>query len=448
MKVKGAIMEPKKEQLALEIVKHLTENGYQALFAGGYVRDMLLGQGEKGDIDIATNATPTAVATLFPHVIAVGEQFGVMIVVKKGIPFEVASFRSDRGINDGRHPRSIIYTDARQDALRRDFTINGMFYDPIADRIFDYVSGGEDLQKKTIRAIGEARLRFEEDFLRLLRAIRFAARFDFSIEADTWEALKEKAEGITRVSPERILQELDKILIGPHADRALELLRQSGLLAIILPEVAATAGTRQPKEFHPEGDVFVHTVKTLSLLARPTRIAAWSALLHDIGKPGTMTVTDRIRFSNHQRTGADMARAVLVRLRAPGGLIDGVYACVDNHMNFMNVRNMRLSTLKKFLSRPTFEDEMELHRADCLASHGDISNYHFLRQKQKEIPTSEVKPDPLLTGKDLIAMGFSPGPIFKKILGEAYDAQLEGKITTKEEAITWAKAHYPENSML
>jgi poly(A) polymerase len=217
---------------------------------------------------------------------------------------------------------------------------------------------------------------------------------------------------------------------------------ESGLLKLVLPEVAVLKGVEQPPEFHPEGDVFAHTVKTLSLLDRPDNVTAWSALLHDIGKPGTMTFSDRIRFSNHQRLGADMARTALLRLKAPNHLIEGVYACVDNHMNFMNVRNMRLSTLKKFLSKPTFEMEMALHRADCLASHGDISNYHFLREKQKEIPVNEVKPDPLLTGKDLIALGFAPGPIFKKILGESYDAQLEGKMTTKEDSIKWVKVAY------
>jgi poly(A) polymerase len=409
---------------------------------------MLLGTGGAGDIDIATNATPTTVASLFPQVIGVGEHFGVMVVLKRGMPFEVAAFRSDIGIHDGRHPKKVTYTDAQHDALRRDFTINGMFFDPIAGRIYDYVSGRKDLGKKIIRAIGNARLRFDEDYLRLIRAIRFAARLDFAIEPDTWAALKEKAEGITRISPERILKEFDAILTGAHPGRALTLLAESGLLKLLLPEVAALAGVEQPPEFHPEGDVFAHTVKTLSLLDKPSRIEAWSALLHDIGKPGTKTVSDRIRFSNHQRLGADMAVRALLRLKAPNQLIEGVHACVDNHMNFMNVRNMRLSTLKKFLSRPTFEDEMELHRADCLASHGDISNYHFLREKQREIPVDEVKPPPLLTGKDLIALGFSPGPVFRKILGEAYDAQLEGKTNAKEEAIKWVKVYYPENSLL
>lgn len=436
-------MTPEKEQSAFEIVKHLAANGHTALYAGGYVRDMLLNLDKKGDIDIATSATPETVSGLFHQVIGVGEHFGVMIVVTDGIPFEVATFRSDIGIADGRHPAGIAYVDAEHDALRRDFTINGMFFDPISGTFLDYVHGREDLEKKLVRAIGDPRLRFEEDYLRLVRGVRFAARFGFAIETDTWAALREKAEGITRISAERIFQELDKILMGPGPDRALELLDESGLLNFILPEVAATVGMQQPEQFHPEGDVFTHTVKALSLLDRPTRLAAWSVLLHDIGKPPTLSVSDRIRFSNHQHVGARMAQKVFARLKAPGNLTTDVCGIIDNHMNFMNVTKMRLSTLKKFLSRPTFEDEMELHRVDCLASHGDISNYEFLRQKQREIPIREVRPEAFMTGKDLIALGHVPGPDFKKILGEAYDAQLEGTISTKEQAIEWAKENYP-----
>jgi len=436
-------MTSEKEQAALDIVKRLTHSGYQALYAGGFVRDMFLGLDDKGDIDIATNATPETISGLFTHVVGVGEHFGVMIVVNNDIPFEVATFRSDIGSADGRHPHHIAYVDAKHDALRRDFTINGMFFDPLSEKLLDYVQGQEDLQKKLVRSIGDPLLRFEEDFLRLIRCIRFAARFGFAVEDATWAALKGKASGITRISAERIFQELDKILLGPHPDRALSLLHESGLLAIVLPEVSDTVGMQQPEQFHPEGDVFTHTVKALSLLDRPSRSVAWSALLHDIGKPPTLSVSDRIRFSNHQHVGARMAEAVLMRLKAPNSLTQAVCESIDNHMNFMNVTKMRLSTLKKFLSRPTFEDEMELHRVDCLASHGDVSNYDFLRQKQREIPTTEVRPDPLLTGKDLIALGHIPSPAFKKMLGEAYDAQLEGRISTKEEAVAWTQKNYP-----
>jgi len=432
-------MQLKKEQAALAIVRHLTGNGYQALYAGGCVRDMLLNAGTNGDIDIATNATPETVASLFEQVIGVGEHFGVMIVVIDGIPFEVATFRSDIGSADGRHPGSVVFVDAEHDAQRRDFTINGMFYDPLTEQIFDYVGGREDLERKIIRAIGNPMLRFEEDYLRVLRAVRFSARLGFPIESTTWTALKNNVAGLSHVSVERIFQECDKMLMGANPDTAIKLMHESGLLARIFPEVSATIGVEQPPEFHPEGDVFVHTLLVLSLLAHPSRTVAWSALLHDIGKPPTKTISDRIRFSNHQRVGAVMAKKVMLRLKAPNSLVDNVYDCIDNHMNFMNVKNMRLSTLKRFLSRSTFEDEMELHRADCLASHGNIDNYDFLRQKQREIPVDEVKPPALLTGKDLIALGCVPGPNFKVLLGEAYDLQLEGKITSVEAAREWAQ---------
>jgi poly(A) polymerase len=435
-------MSSEKETAAMEIVKRLTKSGYQALYAGGFIRDTLLGLPEKGDIDIATNATPETIAEIFPHVIGVGEHFGVMIVVENNIPFEVATFRSDVGILDGRHPKRIEFANAEHDAMRRDFTINGMFFDPLSAKLLDYVHGQEDLKNKIIRSIGNAGLRFKEDYLRCIRCIRFAARFNFSVDEKTWQALKENAEGVSHISAERIFQELDKILLGASPDRALRLLEESRLLRIILPEISETVGMEQPPEFHPEGDVFTHTVKALSLLDRPSRTTAWSVLLHDIGKPPTLSITDRIRFSNHQHVGARMAEDVFARLKAPNNLTRDVCSCIENHMNFMNVTKMRLSTLKKFLSRPTFQDEMELHRVDCLASHGDISNYEFLRRKEREIPKDEVRPEPLLTGKNLILLGLKPGPIFKKILGEAYDAQLEGKFSSAQDAIDWARETY------
>jgi poly(A) polymerase len=428
-----------KEIAARKIVEKLVRNGYQALYAGGYVRDMLLGLEAGGDVDIATNASPETITGLFPRTVSVGEQFGVTVVVCEGVPFEVATFRSDQGIADGRHPGHVVFTDAREDALRRDFTINGMFFDPLSNQVLDYVGGREDLQKKVVRAIGDPALRFEEDYLRLVRAIRFAARFEFTIEDATWNAIAAKKEGIRRISAERILQELDKMLTGPHPDRAIELLHRSGLLAIILPEVETLSGVKQPEKFHPEGDVFVHTIKALSLLSSPSLILAWSVLLHDIGKPPTMQVTDRIRFHNHNLVGARMAEELLRRLKAPVALIEAVTACIENHMNFMNVTKMRLSTLKKFLSRPTLEDELELHRVDCLASHGDIENYHFLKRKQTELPVHVIKPEPLLRGQDLIDLGLKPGPVFGTLLKEAYDLQLEDAFADKEAALDWLK---------
>ncbi len=392
---------------AEEIVSKLVKNGFNALFAGGYVRDKLLGNAESADIDIATDATPQSVMDLFSHTIAVGARFGVVIVVYKGIPFEVATFRSDIGIKDGRHPDRIVYADAREDALRRDFTINGMFYDPLGDRIIDFVAGEEDLRAKIVRAIGNPARRFKEDYLRLMRAIRFAARFDFSIEEATWKALIANATGVGEVSAERIFAELDRMLRQPHPDRALKLLLDSGLLRETLPEVADLAGVEQPAAFHPEGDVFSHTAKALGILAQsvPEPVSAvlgWSVFLHDVGKKATMQRLDRIRFNNHHQVGADLARTILKRLRAPNDLIDAVAACIENHMNFMNVTGMRLSTIKKLLSRPTISDELELHRIDCLASHGHLDNYYFVKNRLAAFAQERIRPAPLLRGADLL----------------------------------------------
>ncbi len=437
-----ATMKTPKEIAAFEIVKTLVEHGHRALYAGGCVRDMVMGMPSTGDIDIATSATPETVRRLFENVIPVGEHFGVVIVVRRDIPFEVATFRRDKGAADGRHPDSVEFVNEKEDALRRDFTINGMFYDPLTETILDYVGGGQDIAGKVVRAIGDARLRFTEDYLRMIRAVRFAAKFEFTIEEATWASLRANAAGILRISAERVFMELDKILLGLHGDRALVQLHQSGLLGVILPEVEKLAGVEQPKEFHPEGDVFAHTVRALSLLCAPSQVTAWSVLLHDIGKPATMVVADRIRFSNHDHVGASMAERLLRRLKAPGALLENVYEVVDNHMNFINVQKMRLSTLKRFLSRPTMVDELEVHRVDCLASHGDISNYTFIKQRQAELSVEEIRPPALISGKDLIALGLSPGPQFGKILGEAYDLQLEEKLTSREEALAWVKNSY------
>jgi len=433
-----------KKELALSIVKRLTDEGYQALFAGGYVRDMVLGLQHDQDIDIATDATPTTVASLFRHTVGVGEHFGVMLVIKKNIPFEVVTFRSDGESTDGRHPREVTFSDAKTDALRRDFTINGLFYDPLKKKVLDFVNGKKDLKAGIIRTIGDPNLRFREDYLRLLRAVRFAARFSFTIKTKTWKALKDTVQNIKQISRERIFQEMNKMLIGPNPERAVTLLDDSGLLAVILPEVHALKGIDQPKAFHPEGDVFTHTVKTLSFLQNPSPVLAWSALLHDIGKPATFSHTDRIRFNNHGRVSALMAKQVLKRLKSSRLLLNQVYDCIDNHMNFINVTKMRLSTLKKFLSRNTLADELELHRADCLASHGNIENYMFLISKKKELDETALKPEPLLSGKDLIALGLSPGPVFGIILDTVYDLQLDEKITTPEEARQWVQMHKKE----
>lgn len=429
-----------KRTAALDIVSRLINKGHTALFAGGYVRDKLLGNEQQGDIDIVTDATPQEVVQLFTNTVAVGAQFGVIVVVHRQIPFEVATFRSDLGVRDGRHPSAISFTDAYHDALRRDFTINGMFYDPLAKKIFDYVGGQEDLKAKVVRAIGDPQARFREDYLRMLRAVRFAARFDFSIDHATWEALQSNAQHITEISAERVFAEYDRMLRQPHPARALSLLSESGLLQSTIPEVADCIGVEQPPEFHPEGDVFTHTIKALSLMAQnPSAVLAWSVLLHDIGKKVTMRRADRIRFNNHHEAGANMAVAILKRLKAPNSLTDSVASCIDNHMNFMNVSVMRLSTLKKLLSRPTIEDELELHRVDCLASHGNLDNFYFVKEKLEAFARERIKPAPLLKGQDLIGLGLAPGPLFGKILNEVYDLQLDEKLRTRDEALDYVK---------
>jgi tRNA nucleotidyltransferase/poly(A) polymerase len=441
----NAVTQKARLAAAMDIVERLVNKGYTALFAGGYVRDMLLCSGEQGDIDIATDAAPEEVTRLFANTVAVGARFGVIVVVHRRIPFEVATFRSDAATGDGRRPSSVSFTDARHDAHRRDFTINGLFYDPRSEKVLDYVAGRKDLRAGVIRAIGEPEARFKEDYLRLLRAVRFAARLGFSIDRATWEAVTTHARYITGISAERIFAEYDRMLRNNHPDRALSLLSESGLLRNTIPEVADLIGVEQPPEFHPEGDVFTHTVKALGLMAPgPSAILAWSVLLHDIGKKVTMRTTDRIRFNNHDHAGADMARTILKRLRAPNVLIDSVAACIDNHMNFMNVTEMRLATLKRFLSRPTIEDELELHRVDCLASHGNLDNYYFVKDRLMVFARERVKPVPFVRGHDLVRLGLSPGPLFGRILREVYDLQLDEKVKTPREAVEYVKEKWTQ----
>jgi tRNA nucleotidyltransferase/poly(A) polymerase len=433
-----------KQLAAQQIVSHLVSSGYTALFAGGCVRDRILFGESSGDIDIATNATPQTVSELFSHTIGVGAQFGVVIVMQSGIPFEVATFRSDIGTSDGRHPGRVVFTDAKHDALRRDFTINGMFYNPLTGTIDDYVEGRRDLESGVIRAIGSPWERFREDFLRLLRAIRFAARFSFTIHEETWAAIKTNAASIAQISPERVFAELDRMLRAPHPDRALTLLAESGLLKTVLPEVHDSIGVEQPPEFHPEGDVFSNTVKALGLLAPdPSPTLAWSVLLHDIGKKSTMRKLDRLRFNGHDQVGARMTVGILKRFRASNDLIESTANCIENHMHFMNVTSMRLATLKRLLSRPTILDELELHRVDCLASHGNVDNVTFIRKRLDEFEQERIKPSPLLRGTDLIQLGMTPGPLFTTILREVYDLQLDEKITTRDEAIEVVRNRWP-----
>ena len=422
---------------AVRVVKALRNGGFEAFFAGGWVRDRVMGAASLSDIDIATSAAPDDVRRLFGRTVGVGEQFGVMIVLEGGTPFEVATFRTDVGSADGRHPESVVYTDAENDALRRDFTINGMFYDPVTDEVIDYVDGRAGIDARIIKAIGDPEQRFREDYLRMLRAVRFAARFGFGIEERTFEAIRGNAHRIKAVSAERVYAEMCKMLAGPNPHRALETLSVTGLLKNFLPEVENLRGVEQPAQFHPEGDVFVHTAKTLSLLPEnPSLTLAWAALLHDVGKPPTKSVSDRIRFNNHNIVGAKMSVNILKRLRAPNALIDATAAMVENHMNFMNVSKMRLSTLKKFLSRETIRDELALHKADCLSSHGDLENYRFVEEKLAGFKAEQIKPKPFVTGRDLIDLGLKPGPVFGRILSAVYDLQLEEKVASREEALS------------
>jgi len=419
---------------ARSIVQTLSKAGFTTYFAGGCVRDMILNCPIK-DIDIATSATPAQIMDLFPATKPVGEHFGVILVIVNKQSFEVATFRTDASYSDGRRPDSVRFSTPQQDALRRDFTINGLFYDPLSGRLIDYVQGQQDLQNASLRAIGRAHERFSEDYLRMLRAVRFACRFNFTIEQETADALETLSDNILKISSERIFAEITLMLQHPSRADSIRLMHKFGLLKHFLPEVAAMHGVPQPEQFHPEGDVLTHTLLALSYLRHPSIRCCWSMLLHDIGKPPTITFEDRIRFNNHHRIGAHMSYRVLKRLKAPTRFTQDVFECVDNHMNFMNVTRMRTAKLKRFLSRPTIVDELEQYRADCLASHGDISNYTFLQEKLAQFRAEQLRPEPFLSGKDLIALGFTPGPEFKTMLEQAYDLQLEEALETKQQAI-------------
>ena len=438
-------------QIAAErIVVELRRAGYEAYFAGGCVRDLLLGVAAK-DFDVATSAHPEIVLTLFPKTFAVGAHFGVVLVCDDvdgaEIVTEVATFRSDGAYLDGRHPAEVRFaTSAREDVLRRDFTINGMMLDPVLQRatcnltssLLDYVGGQNDLRAGLIRAIGEPHRRFEEDKLRMLRAVRFAARFDYAIELETEAALRELAPGIGQVSRERVRDELTRMLTEGHARRAFELLDQTGLLRQVLPEIARLHGVDQPPEYHPEGDVWVHTLLLLEKLpAGVPATLAWGALLHDVGKPATFShrPPDRIRFNGHVEVGVKIAHEILRRLRFSNEDCDQILSLVENHMRFGDVEKMKESTLKRFFRLPRFDEHLELHRIDCLSSHGDLSLWEFAKRRREELPEEEVRPVLLVTGSDLIAAGYAPGPRFKEMLAAAEDAQLEGRIRTREEGL-------------
>jgi len=454
-------------EFANSIVADLRQRRHQAYLVGGCVRDLLLGR-EPADYDVATDATPDEVMRIFPETYAVGAKFGVVLVPERKQNgesersvvadeafalghrhkscVEVATFRCDVGYSDGRHPNQVRFSrDPREDVQRRDFTINGLLLDPVENKVLDYVGGQPDLKSKIIRAIGNPALRFGEDKLRMLRAVRFAARFEYTIEPATFVAIQQLAPQIEQVSRERVRDELTRMLTEDHARRAFELLDETGLLREVLPEIDAMKGVEQPPEFHPEGDVYVHTLLMLEKLPQPCPAAlAWGVLLHDVGKPPTFRrAPDRIRFDEHARVGTRMAEAICRRLRFSNEETKQISALVENHMRFGDVERMSPSTFKKFIRLPRFEQHLELHRLDCESSHRNPRLYNFTREKMNELPPETVRPAPLVTGDDLIAAGYSPGPQFKEILSAIEDAQLNAQLQSKQEAMQFVRREFP-----
>jgi poly(A) polymerase len=432
---------------ASEIVAGLQKAGYTAYFAGGSVRDRLLGV-EAQDIDIATDARPEQVQRLFPRVTDVtGKSFGVVRVMHGEQTFEVATFRQDGPYKDGRHPESVRFVTAQEDAQRRDFTINGLFYDPIADKLIDFVGGEADLRAKIIRAIGNPAERFAEDQLRLLRAIRFAARLMFTIEPKTWDAIRAGAPYVRTVKPERIREEINKIFTAPKPEIGLDLLDASGLLKEILPAVAALHGVEQPPNFHPEGDVYQHVRLMLTKIMKPDLDLALGVLFHDVGKKPTSKVDEngRIRFNEHESVGAEMTEQIMTGLRYDNKTIHIVKELVQHHMQFKDVPKMRPSTLKRMMVRPTFPLELELHRIDCASSHGDLTHHEYLQHQLEVMSAEEIDPPALISGRDLIAMGLPPGRVFAQILEAVRVAQLEGTVQTRIEALALARQHASGN---
>jgi poly(A) polymerase len=430
------------EELARRIAQTLLAAGHQAFLVGGCVRDLLLGRTPK-DFDVATGAPPGRIRELFPLCDEVGAHFGVCLVRGNGAHVEVATFRSDFAYSDGRRPDRVSFeTDPRQDALRRDFTVNALLLDPSTEQILDFVGGRADLDARLIRAIGDPEQRFREDHLRLMRAVRFAARLGFTIEPETFAAIQRNAKLIRTVSAERVRDELVRILTEGGARRGFELLDSTGLLNEILPEVAAMKGVEQPPEFHPEGDVWVHTLLMLDALENPSPTLAMGVLLHDVGKPPTFRVAERIRFDGHVEAGVDLARGILTRLRFSNEQAEQIEALIAQHMKFKDAPRMRESTLKRFLRLPAFDEHLELHRVDCLSSHGQLDNYELVRKKREELGAEQLRPAPLLTGHDLIAEGFTPGPLFGEILSAVEDGQLEGSLRTREEALDFVRARW------
>jgi poly(A) polymerase len=430
------------KEIALSIVRRLRAAGYESYLAGGCVRDMLLNK-EPQDYDITTGAKPGEIAKIFPDTIPVGAQFGVILVVVDGTPFEVASFRHDGPYLDGRHPSHVRYGSLREDVLRRDFTINGMVYDPAGDSVIDLVNGRQDLEAGIIRAIGEPRARFEEDRLRMIRAVRFAASLDFNVEGETLAAIGELAATVTLVSWERIGDEITRILTEGGARRGFELLDKTGLLEAVLPEIAAMKGVEQSPDYHPEGDVFAHTLLLLGQLKAPTETLAYGCLLHDVAKPVCMRKEgEHITFYGHMEQGAEMAEAILQRLKRSRDTWERVSYLVRSHLRHTQAPNMRLSTLKRFLGEDAIDELLELTRIDALAANGDLTHYNFCKAKLAELEKEDIHPEPLVRGRDLIALGLTPGPVFGRILAQVEEAQLGGELRGRQEAIEWIQKNF------
>jgi len=428
-------------ELARQAVLRLQQNGFAAFWAGGCVRDQIMGQLPK-DYDIATNAKPDEVIRMFPGAETVGKSFGVVRAPLEGALFEIATFREDHGYADGRRPSAVSFTDPATDAMRRDFTINAVFFDPVSGQYHDYVGGRKDIEARLIRAVGDPCHRFAEDYLRMLRAARFAATLEFRIEPNTAAAIRALAGRLAQIAPERVREELNRTLCeSRRPGSALRILDDLGILQVILPEVAAMKGQPQPPEFHPEGDVFTHTVRMLDLVEQPSVPLIYAVLLHDVGKPATASQdnTGRLRFHYHSSKGAEIARKILERLRFSNDEIEIIVHCVGNHMRFMDVPRMRRATLRRLVGEPSFEVELELHRLDCLASHGDLSTYEFLRKFQRELATEPVLPKPWINGNDVMQLGVPEGPQVGQWLQKAYDAQLEQRFADRAALLEWLK---------
>ncbi len=432
-----------RRKAAADIVRRLRAEKFQAYFVGGCVRDLVMGR-EPADYDVATDATPDEVLAIYPESLTVGAAFGVIIVPREAGNVEVATFRSDGRYADGRHPDEVRFARTpEEDVRRRDFTINGLLLDPVKDKVLDLVGGQADIRRRVVRTIGDPLDRFAEDRLRMLRAVRFAARFDFALDPSAAEAIRKLAPEIKTVSAERIRDEILKILTEGRARRGFELLDQTHLLAEVLPEIKALQGVAQPPEFHPEGDVWIHTLMMLEGLHSPSKTLALGVLLHDVGKPRTFSIRERIRFDNHVEVGATMAEEICARLKLPARDAERVVELVRHHLRFKDFPRMKRSTQMRFLRMEGFEEHLELHRLDCLSSHGNLENYEMARRLLEETPAAEIKPEPLVRGDDLIARGYTPGPAFKDILGAVEDAQLEGKVRTREDALRMVQEQFP-----